>query len=393
MTPEEVRVLAQRIAELLSRRDWVPGPVRPPPPGGPTSASLPSWAGAAQSLPDVAPSRRPGAPQPGPRPAYHDLTAAARAAAAGRGPSPLPSPTVRAGSGTSTTARSVPVAVSNRHIHLSQQDVERLFGAGHHLTPDRPITQPGQFAARERVRVVAPDAGVAGAGGAEGAGEAGGERGGIDGVRVVGPARATTQVELAASDFRRLGLKGPVMHSGRTAGAAPIRLEGPAGAVDIEAGAMIAARHLHVAPEDADRFGLSDGDRVTLVVGGGDRQATLQNVLVRAGERHATELHLDVDEARAFAVDGDARAEIVGRPFRRRSGRGTAGTAGAGGAGGAEGAGGTGSAASGRRVLVTERDVDQYARDGQTLTDGGHLLVTPAARDRAKALGIWSDAR
>ncbi len=377
MTPEEIRALAQRIADLLARRDWVPGPVRPPPPGGPTSASLPPWAGAAQGLADVAPSRRPGSPQPGPRPAYHDLTVAARAAAAGRGPSPLPSPTTRQGGGRSSTARSVPVAVSNRHIHLSQQDVERLFGAGHRLTPDRPITQPGQFAARERVRVVAPGGAAEGAAGAGGAGGAGA---GIDGVRVVGPARSTTQVELAASDFRRLGMKGAILHSGHTAaGAVPIRLEGPAGAVDIKAGAMIAARHLHLAPEDADRFGLSDGDRVTLVVGVGDRQVTLPNVLVRAGETHATELHVDVDEARAFAVDGDTRAEIVGRPSRRSQAkrRGRQNERGE----------------SGARVLVTERDVDRYARDGQMLTDGGRFLVTPAARDRAKAVGIWRDAR
>lgn len=254
-------------------------------------------------------------------------------------------------------SHSVPVAVSNRHIHLCEADIHRLFGPKHQLTSDRPIEQPGQFAAHERLRVVGP-------------------AGAIADVRVVGPARKATQVELAASDAKAIGVSAPVRPSGATVGSAPVRLEGPAGAIDLPGGAIIAARHLHVSVGDGARMGLSDGDRVTLLIGSGDRRATVHDVLVRLGKRHATELHVDTDEARAYGVGRGATAVLVGR-------------------GGGGGGGGGGRARAmpneGGRRVVTERDVEAIAAAGQSLSRGPGCIITPAAIDRAKAFGIWRE--
>ena len=332
MTPEEIQALAQRIADFLAARR-----------GGTTTAPD-AQAGVEGRSPGI--QGREGVGRY--RPAYAKLTVAARAAAAGSGPSPLPggpSTVQRQGA----TEQSVPVAISNRHVHLSQSDVERLFGPSHRLTSDRPIKQPGQFAAQERLRIVGP-------------------KGGIAGVRVVGPARGATQVELAASDAYGIGLNPPIRASGSTAGSAPVRLEGPAGAIDLSGGAIIAARHLHVSVPDGARLGLSNGERVTLLVGSGDRRATLHDVLVRLGENHATELHVDTDEARAFGIEPGSTAVLVRKP-----------------------GGGHLRASSGGRRVITERDVDAFAAAGKSLSRGPGRVVTPAAIDRAKAFGIWRE--
>ncbi|MFQ5703882.1 MAG: phosphate propanoyltransferase [Gemmatimonadales bacterium] len=348
MTPEEIQDLAARIADLLARRDWLPGTVRPEPPGPPTPGALPPWAAAGQQLSDVAPvpGRRTSSGRH--RPSYDGIVAAARCAAAGRAPAPMPGGEEREVE-SAVSGRVVPIAVSNRHIHVSAADFARLYGPSKEPTPDRPITQPGQFAANERVRVVGP-------------------RGAIDNVRIVAPTRATTQVELSVTDCRAIGIDAPVRGSGDTAGSAAVRLEGPVGAVDLREGAIVAARHLHVSEADASKLGLADGDRVSVALGQGDRRATIADVLVRSGKRHATELHLDTDEARAFGVGRGDTATILGRPRSGRVGR-----------------------SSGPRKLVKERDVSRFAAAGETLCDNGPFIVTPAARDRAKALGIWRD--
>lgn len=188
----------------------------------------------------------------------------------------------------------VPIGVSNRHLHLTAEDVGRLLGAGHALTPDRPITQPGQFAARERIAVVGPK-----------------DR--IDGVRVVGPARTATQLELALTDCRHLGVTPWVANSGRIAGSpGGVTLEGPAGAVALATGVIVAARHLHCAPADAERWGLADGDWIRVACGLGARRVVFDDLLVRAGPTHATEVHLDTDEAAAAGVRTGDLAEVVG---------------------------------------------------------------------------------
>jgi putative phosphotransacetylase len=351
MNTDDLQGLSEKIASQLAAaggRAWLPGPVRPEPPGRPTPGALPAWAGAAQTLSDVGPVRRP-AGHPRHRTEYPALVVAARQAAAARGPSPLPagSQAGAARRATTTRAREVPIGVSNRHLHVSERDVATLFGAGKGLTPRRPVSQPGQYAATETVTVV-------------------GRAGRIEGVRLVGPARGATQLELSPSDCRTLGIEAPVRVSGRLEGSpGGVTLEGPAGKVVLEAGVIVAQRHLHVASADALPLGVADGDVVAVECGPAGRRVTLHDVVVRMGPAHATELHLDADEANAAQVKSGDRARIVAatRGEQRR----------------------------GRRPLLTERDVALLAARGETVTAGGPYLVTPAARDRAKALGVWHE--
>ncbi len=352
MNKDEVQRLSELIASQLGAaggRAWLPAPVRPEPPGDPTPGALPAWAGAAQTLPDVAPVRR-SAGKPHHRTEYPALVTAARQAAAARGPSPLPagSKAGAARAATSRTTREVSIGVSNRHLHVSQRDFATLFGAARSPTPQKPISQPGQYAATETVTVA-------------------GRAGRIEGVRVVGPARGQTQLELSPADCRVLGIQVPVRLSGQLEGSGGgVTLEGPAGKVVLEAGVIIAQRHLHVAPGDARHLGVADGDRVAVECGPAGRRVTLHDVLVRMGPTHATEIHLDTDEANAAQVKTGDQALIVARS---RPGR----------------------ASGRRRPLLAERDVAELAARGETVASRGPYLLTPAARDRAKALGIWRE--
>lgn len=350
MTPEQLDRLASLIAAEIERVDatrqagarhgWVPAPVRPAPParGGEPAP----WTGAGQALGDIAPIRT--ASVSAHRPDARELTAAVRAAAAGKGSAPsrsgAPHPAEPA---PRRRARALPVTVrigvSRRHIHLSADHERALFGAAG-LTSARPLSQPGQFAANETVDVVGP-------------------KGRIEGVRVVGPARGETQVELASSDAARIGVEAPLAASGSLGqSAGGVTLVGPHGRVALARGVIIAGRHLHCAPEDARRWGLNDGDRLDVRCGSGPRAVTFHDVLVRAGPTHATELHLDEDEARAAGVVTGAPAEIVA--WR-------AGT-------------------PGRRPVVTERDVVAIAAAKGRLPV--HAILTPSARDRARSLGL-----
>jgi putative phosphotransacetylase len=349
MTDDELDRLAVLIADALQRDadapapsrpvPWLPAPIRPAPPdrGGEPAP----WTGAGQSLGDVAPVRHPVAPRH--RADVRELTAAVRGAAAGKG---IPAAPVRPGrdapSGRRARRRlpiSVPIGVSNRHLHLSPEHVAILFGpAG--LRSGRDLVQPGQFAALEAVAVVGP-------------------AGRIDAVRVVGPARSATQLELALSDAVALGVHPPVAASGDLAASiGGVTLVGPHGRVALERGAIVAARHLHLAPADAEQWGMQDGDRVDATCGASARAVTFHSVLVRSGKSHATELHLDADEARAAAVHTGDRADIVA--WR--------------------------AAAPPRRPLITEREVIRLAARGGRLPD--RPLLTPGARDRARALGL-----
>jgi putative phosphotransacetylase len=233
----------------------------------------------------------------------------------------------------------VKVGVSNRHIHLSPDDHRQLFGSAD-LTPARPLVQPGQFAARETVAVVGPT-------------------GRIDAVRIVGPARGATQVEVARSDAALLGIEPPVAASGALdTSIGGVTLVGPHGRLLLARGVVIAARHLHLSSADAERWGFRDGDRVVVAAGSGARSTTFHDVLVRAGPSHATELHLDADEARAAGVSTGDTARIIA--WREAS--------------------------TSRRALVTERDVVAIAARRETIP--AHAILTPSARDRARALGL-----
>ena len=185
----------------------------------------------------------------------------------------------------------VPVASSARHVHLCRADVERLFGAGYQLQRLKDLSQPGQFACKEQVTVVGP-------------------RGQLERVRVLGPERKATQVEVSLTDTFGLGIKAPVRMSGKTQGTPGCKLVGPAGSIELSEGVIVAARHLHLSAAQAARFGLRDGQSVRLRAEG-ERATVLENVIVRAGDGHDMEVHIDTDEANAIAMAGSTMMEIL----------------------------------------------------------------------------------
>ena len=186
----------------------------------------------------------------------------------------------------------VPVGVSNKHLHLSQEDLEKLFGPGAELHPSKDLKQPGQYAAEEKVDIVGPKCT-------------------LKGVRVLGPVRPQTQVELAFTDARALGVNVPVKESGKLENTPGVQLVGPFGAADIAGGAIAALRHVHLSPEQAKEAGVADKQIVSLKVPG-ERGLIFDNVLVRSGQGHEKEVHLDTDEANAAMVDKNSLAVIVG---------------------------------------------------------------------------------
>lgn len=187
--------------------------------------------------------------------------------------------------------RPIPVAVSGRHVHLDAATVAALFGPDYRLTPDKPLRQPGNWAARERVSVAGP------------AGEFGR-------VAILGPLRARPQVELSQTDARALGLVLPVRDSGDLDGAARVRLTGPAGSVEVEA-AIAAARHIHASPEDAAALGLAEGQTVAVRLGTGPRAVVLGGVRVRVQPGAFTEMHIDTDEANAAGLAAGGEGALV----------------------------------------------------------------------------------
>lgn len=185
----------------------------------------------------------------------------------------------------------VPVGVSGRHVHLSQQDLDALFGAGHELTPIKELSQPGQFAAKECVTLVGP-------------------KGVIERVRVLGPVRPQTQVEILAGDSFKLGVPVAIRLSGKLEGTPGVTLSGPAGTVTIPEGVMVAARHIHMSLADAAERGLHDGQVVSLSLGG-QRGGRLDNVIVRANDASALDCHLDTEEANALGIKNGALVEVL----------------------------------------------------------------------------------
>ena len=185
----------------------------------------------------------------------------------------------------------VPVASSARHIHLCRADVEKLFGKGYQLQKFRDLSQPGQFACKEQLTVVGP-------------------KGQLQKVRVLGPERKATQVEIAFTDSFALGIRPPVRMSGKTAGTPGCKLIGPAGEADISEGVIVAARHLHLSAAQAAMFGLKDGQSVSLR-SEGERAVVFENVIVRAGNGHDMEVHIDTDEANAAAMAGSTMMEVI----------------------------------------------------------------------------------
>ena len=186
----------------------------------------------------------------------------------------------------------VPVGVSNRHIHLSRKDLETLFGQGYELTPIKDLSQPGQYACREVLTIVGPSMRP------------------IENVRVLGPVRGASQVEISATDSYVLKLKPPGRESGNIKGSSPIRIIGPKGVVELAEGCIIANRHIHMSPEDSVKFGVVDGDVVTVDVEG-TRRTRWYGVQVRVHKDFRLEMHVDTDDANAVGIGNGAKVKIV----------------------------------------------------------------------------------
>lgn len=184
----------------------------------------------------------------------------------------------------------IPVGVSNRHLHLSQSDQDILFGAGYQMTPIKDLSQPGQFACKETVTICGP-------------------KGAIEKVRVLGPVRSKTQVEILTGDSFKLGVSAPARQSGDLAGTPGITIVGPKGSVQISEGLIVAQRHIHMTIQDAAKYGVHDGQIVDIEVEG-PRGGTYANVIVRANDTSALECHLDKEEANAMSINSSTKIKI-----------------------------------------------------------------------------------
>ena len=185
----------------------------------------------------------------------------------------------------------VPIGVSARHIHLTQEDLEILYGPGYQLTKKKEL-MGGQFASNELVTIV------------------GLKLRAIENVRILGPCRKKSQVEISATDALKLGVKAPVRESGDIAGSAPIALVGPKGALYLKEGCIVAARHIHMSPADAKAAGVHDGDYVS-VKADNERGTIFNNVKIRVDESFTLEMHIDTDEANASQIATGNPVRIV----------------------------------------------------------------------------------
>ena len=182
------------------------------------------------------------------------------------------------------------VETSARHVHVTKETLETLFGAGFELTVKKPLSQPGQYASNERVTVVGPKKELAN-------------------VSILGPCRSADQVELSATDARSIGIVAPVRESGDIAGSGACKLVGPCGEVELKEGVIVAKRHIHVTPEDAEKLGVADKEIVKVACGSEGRKLVFDDVVIRVSEKFATAMHIDTDESNACG--GASEGEIV----------------------------------------------------------------------------------
>lgn len=184
------------------------------------------------------------------------------------------------------------VETSARHVHVTKEALEILFGEGYELTPKKALSQPGQYACEERVDVVGP-------------------KNTIKNVSILGPVRRATQIEVSLTDARTLGVNPPVRESGDVAGSAPIKLVGPKGEIQLTEGCIAAKRHIHITPKEAAECGLENGQVVSVKIENTDRPAIFGNVVVRVSEKFAPAMHIDTDEANAVCAFGEIYGEII----------------------------------------------------------------------------------
>lgn len=185
----------------------------------------------------------------------------------------------------------VPVSISARHLHLQQEHVELLFGIGYELTKYKEISQPGQYACNEKVTLKGP-------------------KGMIENVRVLGPLRKHTQVEISRTDARKIGVTPPVRNSGNISGSASITLIGPKGSITLQEGCIIADRHIHMTPKDANEYGVKDKQKVSVLVEGA-KGGVMGQVTIRVNDRYALDMHIDTDDANAFDLKGNEWLKII----------------------------------------------------------------------------------
>lgn len=185
----------------------------------------------------------------------------------------------------------IEVEASGRHVHLSREDVNKLFGNGYELTKVKDLSQPGQYACKERVTLTGP-------------------KGSVHNVIVLGPTRAETQVEVSLTDALSLGVKPPVKQSGDLSGTPGIKLETKMASVELNRGLMAAKRHVHVAAKDAQKFNVLDGEVVKVKVFG-ERPLIFDDVVIRVSEKFNTNMHIDFDEANACGFKNGTFARII----------------------------------------------------------------------------------
>lgn len=188
---------------------------------------------------------------------------------------------------------SIPVGISNRHIHLSREDLDTLFGAGYELTPIKDLSQPGQYACKEQCAIIGPSMRA------------------IEGVRILGPLRKQSQVEISVTDSFVLKVKPPVRESGSLAGSAPITIVGPKGVITLKEGCIIANRHIHMSPADAARFGVKDGDYINVDAMSGTKRTRWFDVQVRVSDKFCLEMHVDTDDANAVGFKNGSTVTVV----------------------------------------------------------------------------------
>jgi putative phosphotransacetylase len=185
----------------------------------------------------------------------------------------------------------VPVGISNKHLHICKKDLETLFGVGYELHSTKDLKQPGQYAAEEKVDLVGP-------------------KGTMKGVRILGPIRGETQVELSLTDARGLGVNVPIKESGKLDNTPGIKLVGPVGETEITKGTIAALRHVHLSSDQAVAAGVVDKQIVSVKVPG-ERGLIFDNVLVRSGDAYEKEMHLDTDEANAAGLSNETEVEML----------------------------------------------------------------------------------
>ena len=188
--------------------------------------------------------------------------------------------------------KEVLVETSARHVHVSKADLETLFGAGYELTKKKDLSQPGQYACEERVQVI-------------------GAKGSFPAVSILGPTRPDTQVELSASDARSIGAVAPCRESGDIAGSGACKLVGPKGEVELAEGVIVAKRHIHATPEDAEKYGVSDKQIVSVKVESDGRTLVFGDVVVRVSPSYALAMHIDTDESNAAFAKPGMMGEII----------------------------------------------------------------------------------